>query len=244
MQQNNDLTYSDAIEQVMLNNGYFAPLKLIYKNIWKYKDRKNICGLTPEKTIQERIQRDKQRFTRIGLGVYALTKYLDKLPKIVPPKTESDKRERLHAKIQGMLIEIGNSRDEVEDTYTNDKNWTFDNKRLGSLATLSDVPMFTYENIINETVRYFDVIWFNKRKFPLKIFEVEHSTNFRNAFVKFVELQDFRTIFCCVSFENREEKFRKELDKCAFKVLNDKCEFATYEQVENDYNLAKSKRYL
>ncbi len=194
-------------------------------------------------TIQERVQRDK-RFTRIGLGVYALTKYLDKLPKIIPPKTESEKKERLHAKIQGMLIEIGNNRDEVEDTYTNDKKWIFDGKTLGSLATVTDVPLFTYEGIINGTVRFFDVIWFNKRKFPLKIFEVEHSTNFRDAFVKFIELQDFRTTFCCVSFEDREEKFRKELNKSAFESLINRCEFATYEQVENDYKLAISKRYL
>lgn len=27
MQHKNDLTYSEAIEQVMLNNGYFAPLR-------------------------------------------------------------------------------------------------------------------------------------------------------------------------------------------------------------------------
>lgn len=143
-----------------------------------------------------------------------------------------------------MLIEIGNNRNEVEDTYTNDKKWIFDNKTLGSLATLSEIPPFTYENIIKETVRFFDVIWFNKRKFPLKIFEVEHSTNFRDAFVKFMELQDIRTLFCCVSLEDRVEKFRKELSKSAFEPLINRCEFVSYKQVENDYNLAISKRYL
>lgn len=243
MKHNNDLTYSEAIEQVMLHNGYFAPLKLIYKEIWNYKNKSKITGLTPHMTIQERVQRDK-KFTRIGLGVYALTKYLDKLPKIIPPKTESEKKKRLHAKIQGMLIEIGNNRNDVEDTYTNDKNWIFDNKTLGSLATLSNVPLFTYESIINRTVRFFDVIWFNTRKFPLKIFEVEHSTNFRGALVKFMELQDFRTEFCCVSLEDRKEKFITELSKSAFKPLINRCKFVSYKQVENDYNLAIRKRYL
>ena len=81
------MTYSEAIEQVMLHNGYFAPLKLIYREIWNYKDKTEITGKTPDMTIQERVQRDK-RFTRIGLGVYALTKYLDKLPKQEEPKTE------------------------------------------------------------------------------------------------------------------------------------------------------------
>jgi hypothetical protein len=37
-----DLTYSDAIEQIMLNNGYFVPLKLLYEQIWNYKDKSKI----------------------------------------------------------------------------------------------------------------------------------------------------------------------------------------------------------
>jgi hypothetical protein len=243
MQPKEDLTYSEAIEQVMLNNGYFAPLKLIYKEIWKYKDQSKIVGKTPHMTIQERVQRDA-RFTRIGLGVYALTKFLDKLPKITSPKTEAEKKERLHARVQGMLIEIGNNRNEVENTYTNDKKWIFDNKTLGSLATLAEVPPFTFENIINETVRFFDVIWFNRRNFPLKIFEIEHSTNFRDALVKFMELQDFRTTFCCVSNEDKKQKFQKELSKTAFESLRNRCKFFSYDQVESDYKIALSETYL
>ncbi len=238
-----DLTYSEAIEQVMLYNGYFAPLKLIYKEIWKYKDKSKISGKTPDMTIQERVQRD-ERFTRIGLGVYALKEYLDKLPKIISPKTETEKKERLHATIQGMLIEIGNNKKEVEDTYTNDKKWLFENKTLGSLATLSEIPNFTYENIIKETVRFADVIWFNKRGFPYKIFEVEESTDFRDAFVKFIELQDFQTQFYCISTEDRKEKFRKELRKSAFEALHNRCEFKTYENVQNDYENILRKNYF
>ena len=76
MRNNNDTTYSEAIEQVMLKNGNFAPLKLLYKEIWKYKDKTKIKGLTPDYTIQERVQRDP-RFTRIAKGVYALTGFVE-----------------------------------------------------------------------------------------------------------------------------------------------------------------------
>jgi len=234
------MTYSEAIEKVLMDNNYFAPLKKIYREITKYR---LLTGKTPFNTIQERSQRDP-RFTRIGLGVYALTKYLDKLPKITSPKTESEKKERLHTKIQGMLIEIGNNRNEVEDTYTNDKKCIFDNKTLGSLATLPEIPPFTYEHIINETVRFFDVIWFNRRGYPLTIFEVEHSTDFRDAFIKFTELQDFRTRFCCVSFNNRKDKFDKEIGKTAFEPLKDRCEFISYDKIEHDYKLSLDKTYL
>jgi hypothetical protein len=238
-----ELTYSEAIEQVMLQNGYFAPLKLIYKEIWKYKDKSKIIGKTPDMTIQERVQRD-ERFTRIGLGVYALKKYVDKLPKAISPKTEAEKKERLHATIQGMLIEIGNNRKEVDDTYTNDKKWIFQNKTLGSLATLETIPPFTYEHIVKETVRFADVIWFNKRGFPYKIFEVEHSTDFRDAFVKFIELQDFKTFFYCISTEDKKEKFDRELQKSAFEALQNRCEFKTYENVQNDYENILRENYL
>lgn len=72
------MTYSDAIEQVMLNNGNFAPLKLLYEQIWNYKDKTRVDGKTPNNTIQERVQRDS-RFTRIGKGIYALTNFIDEV---------------------------------------------------------------------------------------------------------------------------------------------------------------------
>ena len=70
-----DLTYSEAIEKVILDNGGYAPLKYIYDNIEKYRKK---TGLTPDNTIQERVQRDN-RFTRIAKGIYALTDFVNKL---------------------------------------------------------------------------------------------------------------------------------------------------------------------
>ena len=241
MQDNNDATYSEAIEQVMLHNGYFAPLKLLYREIWKYKDKSKIVGITPDNTIQERVQRD-ERFTKIGLGVWALTAYLDKLPKEIEPKTKEEHKERMHASIQGMLLEVGNYRD--FETYTNDKKWTFQNKTLGSLATLQAVPIFTYEPIIKSSVSFADVIWFNDRGFPNSIFEVEQSTDFRDAFIKFMELQDFVTEFYCVSSEDRKIKFDKEISKVAFKPISSRINFRTYAQVENDYQNILKKNYI
>ena len=78
MNNDGDLTYSAAIEQVMRHNGNFAPLKLLYKEIWNYKDKSKITGITSDKTIQERVQRDP-RFTRIAKGVYALTEFLEQV---------------------------------------------------------------------------------------------------------------------------------------------------------------------
>ena len=143
-----------------------------------------------------------------------------------------------------MLIEIGNNRNEVENTYTNDKKCIFDNKALGSLQKISGNSNFTYKHIINETVRFFDVIWFNKKSFPFTIFEVEHSTDFRYAFVKFMELQDFNVSFFCISDEKRRLKFEKEINKVAFQSIENRCKFRNYEQIESDYKLSLTKPYL
>lgn len=70
-----NITYSEAIEMVMNDNGGFAPLKYIYDNIEKYRKK---TGKTPDNTIQERVQRD-ERFTRIALGVYGLTEFLENI---------------------------------------------------------------------------------------------------------------------------------------------------------------------
>ncbi|GHV33927.1 hypothetical protein FACS1894178_0450 [Bacteroidia bacterium] len=239
-------TYSDAIEQVMLHNGYFAPLKLLYKDVWKYKDISDVKGKTPINTIQERVQRD-ERFTKIGLGIYALTDKIHLLAQQIIPTTEKEKVQTKHGEMQGMLLEIGNARKEVQETYTNDKKFVFQNKTLGSLATIPDVPLFTYEKIVKKSATFADVIWFNgedDRLFPSHIFEVENSTDFRDAFLKFLEMQYFLTEFICVSPLDRKNKFETEISRVAFKPIRDRIRFLSYEEVENDYNVSLSKTFI
>ena len=48
-----DLTYDEAIEQIILKNGGFTSLKQLYNDIWLFKD-KNSRKL-PNNTIQERV---------------------------------------------------------------------------------------------------------------------------------------------------------------------------------------------
>lgn len=50
-----DLTYDEAIEQIMLKNSGFASLKQLYNDIWLFKDKNS--RKTPNNTIQELVQR-------------------------------------------------------------------------------------------------------------------------------------------------------------------------------------------
>jgi len=222
------LTFSDAIEQVMIANGYYAPLQLIYKEIAAYRP---LTGKTPFKTIQERVQRDK-RFVRIGVGVYALARYLDKLPQQPSPRTRDEARGYVHTRIQGMLIELGNM--EGFNTFTSDKSKVFDNKLLGNIATLKEVPQFTYPEIVRST-RYIDVIWFNNDGFPEKAFEIEDSTDFRSALVKFTDLRFFNMRFHLIAALERKAKYEREISRSVFSTIASRCHFISYDEITQLY---------
>jgi len=70
-----NLTYSQAIEKVMLENGGFASLKYIDENIEKYRKR---TGKTPYDTIVGEVQM-RDIFVRIGYGVWGLTDFVKKI---------------------------------------------------------------------------------------------------------------------------------------------------------------------
>lgn len=222
------LTYSEAIEKVLLANNYVAPLRKIYKEIVKYRP---LTGKTPFQTIQERVQRDP-RFTRVGLGVYALTGYLDKLPVALTPQSKEQEKEQTHYSIQGMLLEIGSM--EGFDTYSPNKSAVFDNKSLLQIMTLSEFPNFTYPNII-QSVRFIDVLWFNERGFPNSVFEVETTPQFRNSLVKFGELCDFNITFHLIADAKYYDKYENEISRAVFKEIKGRCLFRTFEKVTDMY---------
>ena len=234
-------TYSDAIEMVLRDHDGHASLALVYRDLPKYRE---MTGKTPEQTIQERVQRDP-RFVRIGFGVYALKSFKEEnqLPLAPVAKTPKQKEDRRHAAVQGMLIEIGNNTPGIKDTYTPDKGEVFDNKRLGSIATLEKMPPFTFPEVVKKASRV-DVAWLNERRYPAYVFEVEHSTNFLGAMTKFCELQDFQTRFCCVAEVRRKNQFQDALGMAAFAAIADRCEFYSYEQVESDHQNSRAVLHI
>jgi hypothetical protein len=67
-----NLTYSEAIEKVMIENGGFATLKYIDANLEKYRER---TGKTPYDTIVGEVQM-RDMFARISKGVWGLAEFL------------------------------------------------------------------------------------------------------------------------------------------------------------------------
>ncbi len=227
------LTWSDAIEKVMLNHKYFSTLKILNEEVPKlYGDS---VGKTPDRTINERLQRDA-RFKKIMPGLWALTAYSDKLPKHVNldmEKSPTKKAEITHSLIQGYMIEIGNAKG--FDTFSPDKNKPFLNGKLKDISKLEKFPEFTYEKVWKK-IKGIDVIWFNEREYPANIIEVEHSTNCQRSLLKFVELQDFRTKMTIVAPKEKESQYKRVISSAAFKVLKDRVQFVNYDDVTKIYS--------
>lgn len=229
---NKQMTWSEVIEQVMLNHGYFATLKQLHEEAPKLK---TFIGKTPDRTINERVQRDK-RFTKIMPGLWALSEYLNKLPDHLNPKVEKSEQEKIaisHALIEGYLIEIGNMKGYL--TFSPDKSGLFLDKKISDIISVQNCLEFTYERVLQH-VKYIDVIWFNAREFPSNVIEVEHSTNFRNSFLKFLELQDFATKMTIVAPTERREQFDREITRTTFKTINKRVNFISYNDVEKIYS--------
>ncbi|MBC8415382.1 MAG: hypothetical protein H8E11_03025 [Candidatus Cloacimonetes bacterium] len=231
----NKFTWSDAIIEVLNRHNFIASLKMLHQEAPKiYSNHNRIIGKTPFKTINERVQRDA-RIVKIVPGIYTLLEKINILPKEYNPKLQSiSEKEKLnHISIQALLLQLGKIYN--FDTYTPDKSKKYLNKNLYDFTTLINLPDFTYNRILKR-IKMVDVIWFNDRGFPINVFEVENTTDMKNALSKFMELMDFNTKMTIVSPLNRENEFTRIMNQPAFKPISKRTLFWSYEKVEKLYN--------
>jgi hypothetical protein len=223
----------EAVIKVMEENRGYATLSYLYEKvlevpdvIWKTK--------TPFATIR-RIVQDKRFFFKIKPGLWALKTYKNKLPSeilsLIEENKEIEKEGKFtHSYYQGMIIEIGNIKGFKTYVPPQDKNKKFLDRPLKELVKLNSIFKFTYEDVIQK-VQSIDVFWFNQRKFPAYVFEIEHSTDFKNALLKFLELQDFNVRMYIASYKEREREFLSKSEFSGFKPIKGKTHFITYEEV-------------
>ncbi len=221
----------EAVVKVMEDNGGYATLGFLNQEVLKIRD----CiwnTKTPFASIR-RIVQDDRFFFKIRPGLWALKSYKNKLPSDILPTKEISKPQREefnHTYYQGLLVEIGNVKQYQTFVPTQDKNKTYLGKKLGELATVGEFYKFTYDNIIQKA-RTIDVSWFNVRKLPHMLFEVEHSTDIQNSLLKFLELQDFYIKFYIVADENRKREYEAKLLLSAFVPVRNRTLFLSYTQV-------------
>jgi len=229
------MTKVEAIQKVMEDNHGTASLEIIYKNIEKYyPTAKNSheweAGI---RGVLYREIRNNKRFKKIGLSIYALKDYVEEL---TPKK---DDKVRMHSYIEGICIEIGNFKN--FQTYTADPSASYrDNLSLLNIASMNDIPQFSYNEIVQEAKRM-DVIWFNPKGlcFPQKVFEVVDSIGTLNgAFNRCLQLKNFRTEFFIVAPEQHRNKFNQTMNLESYKESSERFKFINYDEITELYDNA------
>jgi len=221
----------EAVIKIMEQKGGLATLGHLNQEVlkvpgveWKTK--------TPFASIR-RIVQDERFFFKIKPGLWALRSYKDKLPPEIFPTNAVPKLEQEifnHSYYQGLLVEIGNLKKYETFVPSQDKNKKFLGKNLGEISSQTDFYQFGYDHILRRA-KTVDVSWFNVRKMPSVLFEVEHSTDIHNSLLKFVELQDYNANFFIVADEVRKNEYISKLSLNAFVPVKTRVQFMNYDKL-------------
>ncbi|MDR1033205.1 MAG: hypothetical protein LBL41_00280 [Bifidobacteriaceae bacterium] len=191
---------------------------------------------TPEASVR-RIVQDSTEIFRIRKGLWGLeSKKREIMAKLGLDNLDESSSEKksvdfTHSYFQGLLTEIGKMQGLKTYVPAQDKNKLFLETKLGEIADTTTILPFTYEKITNKA-RTVDAIWFNKdRDLPNAFFEVEHSTDIKNALSKFYELQDFRAKMIIVADVHRKPQFDKIMTDSLWRSIRNIVTFQSYDKV-------------
>ena len=231
-----ELSQEEQVIAAMEKDGGFATFKRLNEIIdfssWKTK--------TPEASVRRIVQVSDQIF-RIRPGLWALKKFQKDVLRLFDLQIGNAKSEEKfsHGYYQGLLVEIGKYNSQTTYVPAQDKNRLFIGKKLAEITDTTDLPHFTYDDILRKA-KTVDVIWFNERKMPSHFFEVEHTTDIKNSLSKFYELQDLFAKFVIVAAQTRKEEFLDKLNASIFKSIQERVLFWNYENVVKQHEGLKA----
>lgn len=220
----------EAVEKVIRETGGYATLKHLYQHAprvagseWETK--------TPNASIRRIVQR-RDEFAKVRPGLWALSERYDELPEHVTADSVSNERQEQydHWYFQGLLVETGNVRRSNTWVPSQDQNREFLDRTLGDVRSLDTLPKFGYRELVRRASTV-DVLWFNDRRMPDSLFEVEFSTDFQNSLHKFMDLQDYYANFVIVADETRKGQFEKRVNQTGFEPIRDRVDFLNFEDV-------------
>ena len=220
----------EAVIRAMQEHGGYATLAQLYQSTMKIPNCR--WGTkTPFASIRRIVQTYPQYFYKVRPGLWALVAEKKKFDQLFVEETGKE-AEYTHYYFQGLLVEIGNLKGFKTFIPNQDKNKPFLQMKLDDVSTLKIIAEFTYPRLC-ERAKTVDVVWFNPRGFPDSLFEVEHSTGFDRALLKFIEFQDFRVKFFIVADKNRKAEFQSRFLNYAFEPIKSYVKFLDYDYVSN-----------
>jgi len=228
-------TQADDVERALAALGGYATLADLYKRI----PTQNWGTKTPFATVRRILQTDP-RFFRIRPGLWGLTAQRDRILdslQIGEAASEEQQTAFDHTYYQGLALMIGKLRGYEVFAPKSDRGKPFLGEPLGAQVTVQQFPRFTYDALC-QRAQTVDVIWFHRREaglFPNSFFEIEHTTDFNNALIKFAEFQDFRVRFYIVARKERQGEFQKRIRASAFDAIRSWVKFVDYETLVRLY---------
>lgn len=226
------MTKVEAIKKILVANNGVANLNTIYTEIDKYyvnlvKGKDWTAGI---RGVLYREIKKKRNFKKIGFSLYAVEDYKEEdITSIKKDKV------RMHSFMEGICLDIGNFLN--LNTYTADPSAIYNNVPLSKLASLKNVPEFTYREII-ETIKNIDILWFNRNGFayPKKAIEVVDSIGtLEPALKRTFQLSEFNLSFYILCKSSDKPKVLKAIEKEPYLRLKHRYIVKDYESILEIY---------
>ena len=226
-------TQADQVVDAMRKHGGYSTLG----NLYHIVDTSHWETKTPQESIRRIVQNSPKIF-RVQPGLWALEECREIVLSKFDLKDKTSKGSEVftHGYYQGIITEIGRMKHFETYIPAQDKNRLFLEKPLKDVCDTNKIPPFSYPELTTRA-RTVDAIWFNKRGMPDSMFEVEHSTDMQNSFLKFCDLQDFNTRFIIVASESRHAQFEKVREHSAFDNVRNRITFHSYEDIVKQYDV-------
>lgn len=141
-----------------------------------------------------------------------------------------------HEQAESVLLELGNIFG--YETYTPDVMKSYNNKKLGDIATLKEIPKGFFAQDILDVIQRIDIIWF-KKEVPEYCFEVEHTTDVIKGLWRLYQIEQLKGVrFFIIAPSQAFADFEKFMLRRPFKDIKEKCLFKSYDDLVSLYNSA------
>jgi len=172
----------------------------------------------------------------------SVSEFLNSFPKrttIGSETTDNDttiaKPDRTHSKIQWALIQLGRAEGCSVWIPPNDRNLSYEKQSFASY-TLERLPNFGFDENTRRIVQNIDTLWLTKNVIR-KAFEIESTTQIYSGLLRLNDLvlaqPNNQTELYIVAGRNRREKVQAQLLRPSFQSLISRCEFLSFEAVED-----------
>lgn len=150
--------------------------------------------------------------------------------------TANNGSDRAHIRIQWGLIRLGRAEGRAVWVPPQDRNLSYQQERFDA-NTLARLPRFGFDENTRRIVENIDVLWLD-RNVICKAFEIESTTVIYSGLLRLNDLvlaqPNNRIELYIAAPRARRERVRAQLTRPTFQPLLGRCQFASFEDIDED----------